>query len=88
QNLFVRFAGVSDSNTVKIGIKESDRMIDFVTVKSYVFPYINLVWFGLVIMSMGLFMSMLKRAGQSGILAAILLAAVTAAIFYMFLLAN
>lgn len=39
QNMFVRFAGVSDSSKVKIGIRESDKMIDFVTVKAYIFPY-------------------------------------------------
>jgi cytochrome c-type biogenesis protein CcmF len=62
QNLYLKFAGVDpDKGTIQLGIKESDRMIDFVTLKAYVFPYINLVWLGLVLMAIGLVMSMLFR---------------------------
>jgi cytochrome c-type biogenesis protein CcmF len=63
QNLFVKFAGVtSDQTKLKIGVKESDSMIDFVTLKAYIFPYINLVWIGLIIMAVGLVMSLIQRA--------------------------
>ena len=62
QNLFVKFAGYSDSQKIKIGVKESDSLIDFVTVKAYIFPYVNLVWLGLIIMAIGIIMSMIKRA--------------------------
>jgi len=88
QNLFVRFMGVSDDKKIRIGTKVSDKMIDFVTVKSYVFPFINLVWLGLIIMAVGLIMSMIKRAGFSNIQAAIALLFVGLALFYMFLFAN
>jgi cytochrome c-type biogenesis protein CcmF len=88
QNLFLRFAGVSDDKKIKLGIKETDKMIDFVTVKSYVFPYINLVWLGLIIMATGLIMSMIKRAGLSTFQAAFALVFLVAGLFYMFLLAN
>ena len=88
QNLFVRFIGVSENRKINIGIKQSSSMIDFVTVKAFVFPYINLVWLGLIIMATGLIISMTKRAGFSVIQSAITLIFLVTALFYMFLLAN
>jgi cytochrome c-type biogenesis protein CcmF len=89
QNLFVKFAGVSaDQHKIKIGIKESDKMIDFVTLKAYIFPYINLVWIGLILMAIGFVMSIIRRAGLSPIIGAVALCFTAAALFYMFLMAN
>ncbi|MFT3907841.1 MAG: cytochrome c biogenesis protein CcsA [Ferruginibacter sp.] len=88
QNLFVKFVGIADGRKMKLGIKESDRPIDYVTVKSYVFPYINLVWTGLIIMAIGIIMSMIKRAGFSPLRSAVTFIFVAVALFYMFLLAN
>jgi cytochrome c-type biogenesis protein CcmF len=88
QNMFLRFEGVTDSMKVKIGVKESDKIIDFVTLKAYIFPYINLVWSGLIIMAIGLIMSAIRRAKLSTVYAAVILVAAGAALFYMFLLAN
>lgn len=89
QNLFVKFVGVSaDQKKLKIGVKESDRMIDFVTLKAYIFPYINLVWMGLIVMAMGIAMSFVKRLALTKVQGALVLSFVTVALFYMFLLAN
>ncbi|MEO7523742.1 MAG: hypothetical protein ABIT58_06580, partial [Ferruginibacter sp.] len=88
QNLFVKFVGISDGKKMKLGIKESDKPIDYVTVKSYIFPFINLVWTGLIIMAVGIIMSMIKRAGFSTLRSAITFIFVAVALFYMFLLAN
>jgi cytochrome c-type biogenesis protein CcmF len=89
QNLFVKFAGITQDQTkLKIGVKESDTMIDFVTIKAYVFPYIIFVWVGLIIMAAGLLMSMIRRAGFSKIPGAIILILAVSALFYMFLLAS
>ncbi|UEG48789.1 cytochrome c biogenesis protein CcsA [Ferruginibacter lapsinanis] len=88
QNLFVKFAGVTENRKIKIGIKESDKMIDFVTIKAYIFPYINLVWIGLILMAVGFIMSMLKRTNITGRLYTIALVLTISALFYMFLLAN
>ena len=63
-------------------------MIDFVTVKTYVFPYIMLVWIGLILMAAGFIISMIRRVSLASWQSASLLIAVTAALFYMFLLAN
>lgn len=88
QNLFLRFEGVTEGRKIKLGVKESDRPIDYVTVKSYVFPFINLVWAGLIIMAIGIVMSMIKRAKFSPLASALTLGFVIIALFYMFLLAN
>ncbi len=87
QNLFVRFAGVTDKK-IKLGIKESDKLIDFVTVKSYVFPFINIVWLGLIIMALGLLLSMIRRGDFKTWQSALIFLLGTAGLFYMFLLAN
>lgn len=88
QNLFLRFAGVTDNRKIRIGIKETDKMLDFVTVKAYIFPYINLVWSGLIIMAIGFIMSLIRRAALSKTQSALFLLLTAASLFYMFLLAN
>jgi cytochrome c-type biogenesis protein CcmF len=88
QNMYVKFAGVADGHKVKIGIKESDKLIQYVTLKAYVFPYINLVWLGLIIMALGIIMSAIKRAKLSTVYAALALFFAAAGLFYMFLFAN
>ena len=89
QNLFVKFAGITQDQTkLRIGVKESDTMIDFVTIKAFIFPYINFVWLGLIIMAVGLLMSMVRRANLSKVAGATVLVLGAIALFYMFLLAN
>ncbi|WP_462219827.1 cytochrome c biogenesis protein CcsA [Ferruginibacter sp.] len=88
QNVYLKFAGVADGQKVKIGIKESEKIIDFVTIKAYLFPYINLVWLGLLVMAIGLVMSMIKRAKLSPVLAAGSLIFTAVALFYMFFMAG
>ena len=89
QNLFFKFAGVStDQKKLKIGVKESDRVIDFVTLKAYIFPYINLVWIGLILMAVGIIMSLIKRLNLTKTSGALVLVFTAIALFYMFLLAN
>jgi cytochrome c-type biogenesis protein CcmF len=88
QNLYLQFAGVTDTKKIKLGIKESDKIIDFVTLKAYLFPYINLVWLGLLVMALGIIMSMVKRAKFSTAVTASALIFVAVALFYMFFVAG
>lgn len=88
QNIFLRFEGVADSTKIKIGIKESDKIIDFVTLKAYIFPYINLVWIGLIIMATGIVLSAAYRTKLSTAYTTGALIVVVVALAYMFLLAN
>lgn len=88
QNLYLRFAGVAENHHIKLGIKESDELVNFVTVKAYVFPFIRLVWLGLIIMAIGIVMSMLQRGKFSPPAAAVTLLLAGIALIYMFLFAN
>ncbi len=88
QNIYLKFAGVANGRKVKIGIKEPEKIIDFVTLKAFLFPYINLVWLGLVVMAIGLMMSVIKRAKISNITAATVLILLSVALFYMFFVAG
>jgi cytochrome c-type biogenesis protein CcmF len=88
QNLYLKFAGVTNTKKIKLGIKESEKIIDFVTLKAYLFPYINLVWLGLLVMALGIVMSMIKRAKLSTAVAASALIFVAVALFYMFFVAG
>ena len=89
ENLFVQFAGVSqDQQRIKIGVKESSQWIDFVTLKAYVFPGINLVWIGLIIMTAGFVLSTIQRSRMKKWAAAAFLLITTVSMLYMFLLAH
>jgi len=88
QNLFVQFSGISENHKIKIGIKESESLIDFIAVKSYIFPYINLVWMGLIIMALGIILSILKRVKAAYWINALVFALSATGLIYMFLFAN
>jgi cytochrome c-type biogenesis protein CcmF len=88
KNLYLRLAGITQDGKFKIAVKESDIPADFLTLKAYVFPYINLVWLGLIIMAAGFIVSLSRRAKLKPVYTAAALIAVTAGLFYMFLLAN
>ncbi|RYZ24441.1 MAG: cytochrome c assembly protein [Chitinophagaceae bacterium] len=48
-------------NRVEIGLKESDAVLRYITLKAYKFPFINLVWLGTLVMVAGFFMSAVRR---------------------------
>jgi cytochrome c-type biogenesis protein CcmF len=88
KNLYLKLAGITQDGKFKIAVKESDIPTDFLTLKAYVFPYINLVWLGLIIMAAGFVVSMSRRAKLKPLFTAVVLIGVIAGLFYMFLLAN
>jgi cytochrome c-type biogenesis protein CcmF len=88
QNLFLKLVGIADKNKFKIAVKELDTPVDFVTLKAYVFPYINFVWVGLIVMAAGFIVSITRRAKVKPTIALVSLLLITAALFYMFLIAN
>jgi cytochrome c-type biogenesis protein CcmF len=88
QNLYLRFAGLAANNKFKIGVKESETLADFITLKAYVFPYINLVWAGLLIMACGFIVSIGRRLKAANYITALSVILVLAGLFYMFLIAN
>lgn len=57
QNLVFAFTG-ADKEGLKIGVKESDAVLQYVTLKAYVFPAINVLWLGIIIMTFGSLLAM------------------------------
>ena len=49
------------SGAVELGIKESNAVMRYITLKAYRFPWINLLWLGTVIMVIGFMISMYFR---------------------------
>jgi cytochrome c-type biogenesis protein CcmF len=46
---------------LELGIKESDSVMQYITLKAYKFPFINLLWLGTIIMVIGFIMSTIRR---------------------------
>ncbi|MEJ7912891.1 MAG: cytochrome c biogenesis protein CcsA, partial [Chitinophagaceae bacterium] len=45
----------------EVGVKESDSIMKYVTLKAYKFPFINLLWIGTILMVTGFIMAMMRR---------------------------
>jgi cytochrome c-type biogenesis protein CcmF len=61
QNLAIAFTGVGDDRKIKLQVKESNAIMDFITIKAYKFPFINLLWLGTILMVTGFFISAINR---------------------------
>lgn len=46
---------------IVIGVKQKNTENDFIILKAIIFPYINLLWLGCIMMTLGLLMSILRR---------------------------
>ena len=51
----------AEKQQVEIGVKESNAVLDFLTLKVYQFPMINLLWLGIIITIIGFIMSVVQR---------------------------
>ncbi|HEY0040325.1 MAG TPA: cytochrome c biogenesis protein CcsA [Flavisolibacter sp.] len=56
-----------DGQNIELGLKESDAVMQYVTLKAYKFPFINLVWGGTILTVIGFLVSMFYRRQQSKI---------------------
>ncbi len=63
QNLILAFVGL-DQKKLKLQVKESDALLDFITIKAYKFPFINLVWLGTILTVIGFIISLFYRRQQ------------------------
>lgn len=61
QNIAIQLTRIGDKKNFEIGIKESSRMTPFIALKVMQFPFINLVWLGVILLVTGFIMSMVKR---------------------------
>ncbi|HPN59173.1 MAG TPA: cytochrome c biogenesis protein CcsA, partial [Chitinophagaceae bacterium] len=61
EGLIIQLQSVNPDNTVEVGIKESDALLKYVTLKAYRFPFIRLLWYGVYITAIGILISMVRR---------------------------
>jgi len=60
ESLVIQVQKVNGSQ-VELGIKESDSVMQYITLKAYKFPMINLLWLGTILMVIGFMMSVIRR---------------------------
>ncbi|WP_276504088.1 cytochrome c biogenesis protein CcsA [Terrimonas pollutisoli] len=62
ESLIVRINSVKeDGSGADIGIKESNAILEYVTLKAYKFPFINVLWLGIIVTAIGIIISMVRR---------------------------
>jgi cytochrome c-type biogenesis protein CcmF len=61
QNLALAFTNIMGPKHFELQLKESNSLIDYLTIKAYKFPFINLLWGGTVLMVVGFVVSMARR---------------------------
>ena len=59
-----RKPGNIEKKEVEIGVKESSAIMDFITLKVYEFPAINVLWLGIIVTVIGFGMSIRQRIGS------------------------
>jgi len=60
ENLIFQLNKVDD-NAAELGVKESNTIMQYITLKAYKFPFINLLWAGVIIMVAGIIISIVRR---------------------------
>jgi cytochrome c-type biogenesis protein CcmF len=60
QNLILNINRVS-GDKIELGLKESNSVLRYITMKAFKFPYINVLWLGTIIMFFGFLISMYRR---------------------------
>jgi cytochrome c-type biogenesis protein CcmF len=61
ESLILQLQNVNADKSVELGVKESNAVLKYVTLKAYKFPYILLLWLGVAITALGILMSMVRR---------------------------
>jgi cytochrome c-type biogenesis protein CcmF len=60
QSLVFAFTG-AEKDGIKLGVKESNAVLDYVTLKAYQFPAINILWLGIVLTVLGFLLAALNH---------------------------
>ncbi len=61
EGMILQLQKVNTDKSIELGVKESDAVMKFVTLKAYKYPFINLLWFGVIITAIGIIISMVRR---------------------------
>ena len=67
-NMTIKFEKIlPDKGKIKLAIIERNRPVDFIILKAIIFPFINLLWLGCLIMTFGFIISVVHRYQQGRI---------------------
>jgi cytochrome c-type biogenesis protein CcmF len=61
ESLVLQLQKVNPDKSIELGVKESNAVLEYVTLKAYKFPFINIFWVGIIITAIGILMSMVRR---------------------------
>jgi len=61
ESLVIRAEQVNPDRSMVLGVKESGAVLKYVTLKAYKFPWILVLWFGVIITAIGILVSMIRR---------------------------
>jgi len=65
ENLALKLQKVNADKSIELGVKESGALMQYVTLKAYKFPFINVLWLGIIVTATGIIMSMVHRIQQN-----------------------
>lgn len=63
QSLVMAFTGAGEEG-IQLQLKESNAVLEYVTLKAYQFPMINVLWLGVIVMVAGFMIAMVHRIRQ------------------------
>lgn len=61
EGLVLQLQKVNPDKSIQLGVKESGALMKYVTLKAYKFPFINLLWAGVLVTALGITISMVHR---------------------------
>ncbi|NOT51046.1 MAG: cytochrome c biogenesis protein CcsA [Chitinophagaceae bacterium] len=61
EGLILQLRTVNPDKSVELAVKETDAVLKFVTLKAYKFPFIGLLWLGVIVTALGIIISMVRR---------------------------
>jgi cytochrome c-type biogenesis protein CcmF len=61
ESLILRLQKINPDKSIEMGVKESNAVMKYVTIKAYKFPFIIILWLGVAITAIGILMSMIRR---------------------------
>jgi cytochrome c-type biogenesis protein CcmF len=61
ESLILQLQKVNADKSIELGVKESDSVLQYVTLKAYKFPFINVLWLGVITTAIGILVSMIRR---------------------------
>jgi cytochrome c-type biogenesis protein CcmF len=61
ENLILQLSKVNPDKSIELGMRESNALTEYVTLKAYKFPFIRILWLGVLITATGILISMVRR---------------------------